>query len=376
MNRVTIMWRRALMRGLIAALAPRPGGGVPNWGARQHRVLFMRHQRIGDLLMATGTIRAIANSHPTVQVDVLASSASATILDGNSHVRRVLRFDRRRWWTWPRLLLELRRARYDAIIDGQVNHTRPFPTEIALMAAAGVAVRIGADLGPGNTIYTMPVTVARDAHFVEQTAATAIPFGVDPTAVDLHPYIQLTSSERDRAELMWMAAAPETRETHAPRVLVNVSVAEPWRRWPEDRFVAAVRHLRGYPSRPVVLVIGAPSDTAQAARIAAASGVSPLTPSLRDAMAIVAAADLVLTPNTALSHVASAVGVPVVEMLPRSHAAFTAYRTVGRSLMARDNNLMSIPVEQVIKALDGVLQDVPAKSDRGRRGGLEHSQAS
>src|SRR5918999_2974855 len=100
MNRVTIMWRRALMRGLIAALAPRPRGGVPNWGARQHRVLFMRHQRIGDLLMATGTIRAIANSHPTVQVDVLASSASATILDGNSHVRRVLRFDRRRWWTW------------------------------------------------------------------------------------------------------------------------------------------------------------------------------------------------------------------------------------------------------------------------------------
>jgi ADP-heptose:LPS heptosyltransferase len=134
--------------------------------------------------------------------------------------------------------------------------------------------------------------------------------------------------------------------------------------------------LRGYPSRPVVLVIGAPSDTAQAARIAAASGVSSLTPSLRDAMAIVAAADLVLTPNTALSHVASAVRVPVVEMLPRSHAAFAAYRTVGRSLMARDNNLMSIPVEQVIKALDGVLQNVPAKSDRGRSGGLEHSQAS
>lgn len=377
MNRATIMWRRALMRALTAALPRRRRSNAPDWGARQHRVLFIRHQRVGDLLMATGTIRAIANSHPTLRVDVLVSPVSATILDGNPHVARVLRFNPRQWWTWPRLMLDLRRAKYDAIIDGQVNRTRPFTTEIALMAAAGVALRIGPDLGPGNRIYTMPVAIAGDAHFVEQTAATAIPFGVDPTAVDLHPDVRLTNLERHSADMVWMTtAAADASDAHAPRVLVNVSVAESWRRWPEDRFIAAVRHLRGCSPRPVVLVIGAPSDAAQVARIAAASGVSSLTPGLRDAMAIVATAGIVLTPNTALSHVASAVRVPVVEMLPQSHAAFTAYRTTGRSLMALDNKVASIPVEQVTNALDAVLQELPPQSDRSRPDGLEQFQAS
>ena len=365
MNAVTIAWRRALMRVLVGALRPRPPGGLPDWGARPHQVLFIRHQRIGDLLMATGTIRAIAKSHPTLRVDVLVSPGSATVLDGNPYVRRVLSFERRRWWTWPRVMLTIRRTRYDVLIDGQVNHSRVFPTEVALMAAAAVPLRVGADLGPGDRIYTVPVTVAPTAHFVEQTAATAIPFGVDPAAIDLRPDLQVTKADWGRADAVWAAVAPDV-SAHAPRVLVNVSVAEAWRRWPEERFIATVRHLLERSPRPIVMVIGAPSDSGAVQRIAASTGTSWRVPGLRDAMAIVATADLVFTPNTSLSHVASAVGVPVVEMLPRSHAAFTAYQTVGKSLIARDDNVTSISVEDVVQALDTVLQRLPNHHDRDR----------
>jgi ADP-heptose:LPS heptosyltransferase len=377
MNRVTLLWRRAVMRGLTATLPRRPRLAVPDWAAREHRVLFIRDQRIGDLLMATGTIRAIANSHPTVRVDVLVSPASATVLEGNAHVRRVLPFHRRKWWTWPRLMLELRRAKYDAVIDGQVNRTRPFTTELAVIAATRVSLRIGADLPPWNRIYTMPVPIAPNAHFVEQTAATAIPFGVDPASVDLHPELHMTVLERDRADGVWRsAAAADGNDSHSPRVLVNISVGESWRRWPEDRFTEVVKYLRRGSPQPVVLVIATPSDAAGAARIAAASGVSSLTPGLREAMAMVTTADALLTPNTALAHVASAVGVPVVEMMGRAHAEFAAYRTKGRSLLAPDNILTSISVEEVIDALEMVLQDLPRLRGQETGGGREQYHVS
>lgn len=64
----------------------------------------MRYERIGDLLLATAAIRAIAVSHPTITVDVLAAPENEPVLRGNPFVRRVLQFRQDWWWTWPALL--------------------------------------------------------------------------------------------------------------------------------------------------------------------------------------------------------------------------------------------------------------------------------
>ena len=349
------------MRLLIALLPRAPRGALPDWSARPHRVLYVRHQRIGDLIMATGTIRAIATSHSTITVDVLASPGNATVLQGNPYVHRVLVFDKRRWRTWPRLIRQLRRSRYDVLVDGQVNHEAVFTTEVALMVAAGVRRRVGAHRAPGDRLYTTQVPVDRRAHFVEQTAATATVFGVNLAAVDLHPVLRVSDAERASAELAWAGAAREAGRAgggRAMRVLVNVSVAERWRRWPEERFIATVRHLLDRNPRPTVVVIGAPSDDDEVRRIGSTTGIPAQTPGLRDAIALVATADLVVTPNTGIAHVASAFSTPLVELLPSSHASFAAYRTPGRSLVGAENNLTSISLERALDAVDEVLGEL------------------
>ena len=58
------------------------------------RVLFIRYERIGDMIMATSVIRNIAESLPGKKVDVLATPTTAPVLEGNPYVGNVLTLDR------------------------------------------------------------------------------------------------------------------------------------------------------------------------------------------------------------------------------------------------------------------------------------------
>ena len=69
---------RRVTNGAIALLMGRSQRGTrPDWRDRTYRVLFLRHDRIGDMICSTGILRAIAQSHPTIRLDVLASKTNA-----------------------------------------------------------------------------------------------------------------------------------------------------------------------------------------------------------------------------------------------------------------------------------------------------------
>ena len=111
---VELWWRRQWIR-LLVRLMRRSGGERPDWGARPYRVLFLRHDRAGDMVLSTGVMRAIARSHPTITMDVLASPANAAVIEGADYVHDVIVFDKRATASYPATLARLRRARYDVV---------------------------------------------------------------------------------------------------------------------------------------------------------------------------------------------------------------------------------------------------------------------
>ena len=119
-KRVELAWRRLWIRVLVL-LMRRPREPRPDWSAAPRRVLFLRHDRAGDMILSTGIMRAIARSHPTITLDVLASPVNAKILDAADYVRDVIVFDKKRLSTYLPTALRLRRARYDAVIDCMVT---------------------------------------------------------------------------------------------------------------------------------------------------------------------------------------------------------------------------------------------------------------
>jgi ADP-heptose:LPS heptosyltransferase len=353
---VELWWRRLWIR-LLVRLMRRTGGERPAWGARPYRVLFLRHDRAGDMILSTGVMRAIARSHPTITMDVLASPANAAVIDGADYVHEVIVFDKRATATYPATLARLRRARYDAVIDCMV--TAPSVTTLLLILASGARYRIGI-AGRGNDAafnITVPGETKARAHMADLLAALARAFDVDLSTSERRPSLTLTSAELARAELAWGGVAGEGEGAMiGPRVLVNVSAGTAERAWPDGNYVAVMRHLRERAGDAVFRVIAAPTERGRGAYVADNGGGEIVaTPSIRDAFALVATADFLITPDTSIAHAASAFRVPCVAMYVRGKAEqWALYDTVGESVEHSDSTLRTLPLDRMLRAVDAV----------------------
>ena len=56
------------------------GGPLPDWNARPFNVLFVRYDKLGDMIMCSGVLREIVRAHPTISIDVLTTPANARIV--------------------------------------------------------------------------------------------------------------------------------------------------------------------------------------------------------------------------------------------------------------------------------------------------------
>jgi ADP-heptose:LPS heptosyltransferase len=353
LKRLEVAWRGLWIRALTRLMRRDAAGAPLTWDDRSHRVLFLRHDRIGDMIMSTGLLRVIATAHPTIRLHVLASPANAVVLQGDPHVESVIVFDRTRPRSYLGTLRRLRAARYDAVID--CMPTAPSLTTLLLIWASGARHRIGV-AGRGNdAAFTVLVPALPNAtHIIDHLAALAAAFDVDPARADFRPRLYVTDAELRRAHAIWRDSG--WREGRR-RLLVNISAGRAFRRWPDDRYVRAIRHVRAKDPHAVVSLVGAPNERERASEIArAADAVFVPTPALRDALALVAAADLVFSPDTGLAHAAAAVGRPVVVMYIRGVArVWGLYGAHGYELSSQDATLTSLPIEPVLEALDRLL---------------------
>lgn len=376
MKRRTIGLLRRLIR-------PPPVAPVPDWTQRPHRILFLRYDHIGDMILVTGILHAIKQAQPTLTIDVLASRRNASVLDGNPDVQIVYRVTKNRPWTFLVALARIRRMHYDAVLDSMV--TGPSLTSALIMWASGARNRIGVAHRGNDFALTVPVPrIAGATHYVEHSAALLQPFGITPvpraaaggargeSSLDAMahrpagrwpPRIWLRPEEIAAAEAFWQCGenSVQTPGGMAPRrrLAVNISAESPWRQWPEERYIAAIQRLRQRFPDLRVLILGAPVDESRKRTIGAACAVRiDETASAREMMALVATCDYVLTPDTAVTHVASAFGKPVVALFAGvggSH--WGPYATAGTVVATPARSLASLGVDPVVQALEALMAD-------------------
>jgi ADP-heptose:LPS heptosyltransferase len=350
-----------------AALCPGPRvASPPDWNARPYRVLLIRTGSMGDTVLMTSLARAIARSHGTIEVDALVRAPFVSVLNGVPYVRQVIPFDctEERRNPGPALMVQLRRQRYDVVIDGMINvdgwGRTGFPTAaIMLLLATGAPYRIGQGGMRNSYIMNLPVTVDRTLLQVERAGAMAAPFGVDLGATDWRPELVLTDEERAGAEARWATVTPVG--ARAFRLLVNVTSTEAARRWQDARMVEVIRRVRAQRPGLVALITGLPSEEARIRAMAEAAGVGASIQPMRDALALCAASDALLSPDTGITHVATAFSRPTVVLMQHDNWMWAPYKLPSRVLIASDRaSLDSISAETVSEALESLLHEIGA----------------
>src|SRR6185503_4535723 len=328
-----------------------------------YRVLFIRYERIGDMIMATSLIRNIASALPSGKVDVLATPTTAPVLERNPYVGKVLTLQRKSMRSYKDLMKQLRRERYTVMVDGRINNPPVFTSTPLLMYAGRARFRVGARGDRRPRIYNVSVPEwNRVDHYIEGSKHLAVPFGVDPREVDWQPEIFLSDEEKSWAEERWkearaLATSMVVNTSGATkRLLVNLSASEPKRRWPDGKFIATLQAARTrWPNMPII-VIGLPAEWESVSKVATAVNALPVeTPSLRDAFALVGTADMVFTPDTSISHAASAFRKPSLVLLKREHKPYAPWNTPGEIISWGEDQIQLLPYERVSAALERLL---------------------
>lgn len=346
-RRLVALADRALAVGAgLARLWPRRAANVP-----PRRILLLRLERIGDLLMSAAAIEAVRAHAPAATIDLVVGSWNRAIAERIRGIDRVETLDAP-WlargaasaglgrlisaaWSW--------RARdYDLAInfEGDVRSH-------ALIAIGGARRRVGFAMAGGGPLLTDIVEHPPDRHTADNAAAlvaAAFPGATAPAGF----HLDVPEDAR--------VAARALIGPHPRYVVVHASGGRAIKQWDVDRFAAATTTIARELGAAVVLS-GAPGDAAITAQVRAALpsdlAVVDLTgrPDLLVLAAVLEGARLVLTGDTGPMHLAAAVRAPVVAVfgpsMPVRYAPRdTAHRVVRIDLWCAPCNMIRKPPER------------------------------
>ena len=357
LRRIEPVLRARWLRFALATMAG-DGGPLPDWDAQPYNLLFIRYDKLGDMIMCSGILREISRAHPNITIDVLTTPPNAPALENLSFVRDVILHERGKKPGLLSLARRLKQGQYDVTIDGLVWRPSVSSYTTKLMIASRARWRVGSAGRPNECAYNVPVSppaTRYSEHHVDHLARLASPFGLGAADGDWRPVIALTTSERSAAEFRWRAI-----DATGPRVLVNLSAGHPERRWPDDRFARLLVHLRRRVPNAAIVVLGLAAERSSVERLAALVHATPVIPGVRELFALIGSADLVVTPDTAVAHVASAFARPTLTLLRRraEYHIWVPYRTQGRNVFGDEElTIEGLPLERVISALDSFVDE-------------------
>jgi ADP-heptose:LPS heptosyltransferase len=146
------------------------------------------------------------------------------------------------------------------------------------------------------------------------------------------------------------------RATNPKRLLVNLSASEGKRRWPDGKFIVTLQSARARAPNMPIIVMGLPAEWESVNDVASAvNGLPVRTPTLRDAFALVGMSDMVFTPDTSISHAASAFRKPSLVLLKREHKPYAPWNTPGEIIAWQEEEIRQLPHERVAEALERLL---------------------
>jgi lipopolysaccharide heptosyltransferase II len=278
---------------------------------RTRRIVVVRTDRLGDVVLATPLVRALRNTFPDAHLAALVRPYARDVLVGNPHLDEILVDDRdgagrgaRGFW---RGVAALRRRRFDTAL-------LLLPTSRAawMLFFAGIRRRIGV----GHKFYEVVTgmeSVSRHGYVpLRHEADYCLDLGrrLGVRATDLDTEIFLADEDRDRgAQVLASAGAG------AEHVLVGIHMGSGGSspNWTPERYLDLAGAIAARaPARTRIVFTG----EERIPRLPASDRMLDLRGGrpLRELVAVISRLHVLVSSSTGPMHVAAALGVPTVSL--------------------------------------------------------------
>lgn len=344
------------------------GPPLDDWSDAR-RVLAVRLDAMGDVLMTTPALRAIRESARGARLTLLASSSGAAVARHVPEVDEVIAYDPP-WMkaTPPRtdaagdraLVERLRAGGFDAAVVFTVHTQSPLPAALACYYAEIPRRLAHARENPYRLLTTWlpePEPDEPRRHEVRRQLDLVAAVGLRTDDEHLSFRVPPDAMRRLRDEILPGAGIRLDR----PFAVVHPGATAPSRRYRPEGFAAAATRLACEDGWPIVLV-GGPDEIALAERVRAAMGAPSVSLAgrltLGELSALLAVAPVLVANNSGPVHLAAAVGTPVVDLYALTNLQHTPWAVPARVLS------VEVPCAGCRKSVcplghNACLQDVP-----------------
>ena len=235
------------------------------------RILFVRTDRLGDVLLNLPAVAALRDACPTAHVPMMVHPNLIALLEGSPEVDELVAYqdDPRTpwWWTAVRLAARLRAKRFDVAILS--TSKKEFHVAAFL---AGIPQRVGFDRKWGWLLtHRLPDAKALgERHEVEYNLDLITPLGrpspacAPPTggAGRSVPSWRWPRLEREGLDVAQVLARHGVNFAE-PFVVLHPWTSNPRKQWPLERYRQVARRIAQELRHPVV-IIGGPEERSRA----------------------------------------------------------------------------------------------------------------
>ena len=350
-----------LRRLLGTAAAPPFDPGSPP------RILVIRqHNQLGDMLCVVPLLRALRATYPPAYIALMASPVNHAPMTGNRYVDEVINLDKRQFMgreggsllRLPAYARDLRHRRFTvAVVPSTVSTS--FTSDL-LAYLSGAPVRVGASSIDGvenasSFFFTHPRVLDWRGNPERHQAGRNM--DIWPAALeksgDLTAEITLNPGELDGGK-----AYLRSLSGGAARVIVyHPGAGKVPNRWPAEHFA----HLADTLSAGGATVITAGSMDDEPLEAMTGSLRTPYSvirnEPIRRVASAIRFADLVITNDTGIMHVAGAVGTPVLSLFgPTDPRQWAPTGPQHRYIRGEGGDIRTIPPGRVIEAAQEMLR--------------------
>ena len=278
-------------------------------------VLIIKLRYIGDVLLATPTVRAIKAAGPDVRVTMMVNRGTEDVLSGNQDVDEIVVLDKGSLAAQWRLIAKLRRRRFDTVIDLTDGDRSAFLSWIS-----GAPVRIGFndDHRWRGRCYTQVVqSVPGMGHRIDRDLEALKPMNIQAGSKGLQ--LRLTPEEVDSADQLLDQLGVQRSQS----IVILQPGARYWfKAWPPDRFAELADQLVSQYGCQV-LIGGSSQDIDLAQQIRQMTKSRPIImagrTTIKQFAAIAQKSVLFVGNDSGAMHISSAVGTPVVALFGPSN---------------------------------------------------------
>lgn len=283
------------------------------------RILIIKPSSLGDVVHTLPVLNLLRRQWPKSHISWLIGSAFAGLIEGHPQLNELIPFDRRlfaKWWHDPqaagdlyRFNRDLSKRNFDLVLDlqglfrsGWLTYLTKAPIRIGFANARELA----------HVFYTHRVPVhSMNQHAVDRYLATTEILGCGTSPVEF----KMVVNPEDRTQADSLVAGL------GPFALLMPGTNWPTKRWPAEYFAQVIEPLQS--RQDLATVIAGSSDAADiAVQLTQAASKNPAArvinavgkTTLKQLVALIDKASLVIANDSGPMHIASALNKPLIAL--------------------------------------------------------------